>query len=198
LGYLSGVGSSIQTQLNNKQATITSGITTGLTTNYSTNKVVITDGSGKLGTHTCVSGQLAYLQNVTSDIQTQTNKCNFAIPYYAGYIGSTGTVMRNNGYYTFTITKTNAGEYPITFGTALSSNQYTVSLAVRNTAPFWISYHNQTTTGFYYSYVGRSSKFSRYSILLYSNIKLSKKYRFCLFVIIGLSSVLSTTFTILS
>ena len=148
MGYLSGVGSSIQTQLNAKQATLTSGITNGLTTNNSTNKVVITDGSGKLGTHTCVSGQLAYLQNVTSDIQTQIDKCNFAIPYYAGYIGSTGSVIRNNGYYTFTITKTNAGEYPITFVTALSSNEYTVSLAIRNTVLLWIAYNSQTTTGF--------------------------------------------------
>ena len=62
LGYLTDASSNIQAQLNLKQATVTSGITTGLTTNYNINKVVITDATGKLGTHQCLSTQLDYIK----------------------------------------------------------------------------------------------------------------------------------------
>ena len=64
LGYLTDVTSNIQAQLSNKQATRTGGITTGLTATHNINKVVITDASGKLGTHHCLSTQLDYIEHI--------------------------------------------------------------------------------------------------------------------------------------
>ena len=71
LGYLTDVTSNIQAQVNLKQATVTGGITTGLIGNYNINKVVITDASGKLGTHQCSSTQLDSIKRISSDAQTQ-------------------------------------------------------------------------------------------------------------------------------
>jgi len=83
---------------------------------------------------------------VTSSIQTHLDKCATGVPFYAGYIGSTGTVIRDNGFYSFTVSKTLTGVYVIKFGTALPSNQYSVSAVVRNTLPISISYSNQTAS----------------------------------------------------
>ena len=63
LGYLDGVTSNIQTQLNGKQAAIT-GLESGM--------VMICNSSGKIATSSVVStAELGYLDGVTSAIQTQ-------------------------------------------------------------------------------------------------------------------------------
>ena len=73
LGYLDGVSSGIQTQLNAKQATITGAASTGVSGNFSTNRAMITDYSGKMSTSAVTATELGYLDGVTSNIQTQFN-----------------------------------------------------------------------------------------------------------------------------
>lgn len=67
LGYLSGVTSSIQDQLNSKEPAI----------NLTPNKAVIINGSGKLEATAVTSEQIGFLSQVESDIQEQLdNKPN--------------------------------------------------------------------------------------------------------------------------
>jgi hypothetical protein len=61
LGYLSGVTSAIQTQLNGKEPTI----------NLTINRAVISDGSGGLTVSATTATEVGYLSGVTSAIQTQ-------------------------------------------------------------------------------------------------------------------------------
>lgn len=74
LGYLSGTTSSVQTQLNGKQATITGAASTVVSNNLGLNSMVVTNGAGKLSY--VVSPTLTettYLSGVSSNIQTQLN-----------------------------------------------------------------------------------------------------------------------------
>lgn len=73
LGYLSGVTSSIQTQLNGKQATVTGGATSILSSNLTASRALVSDASGKVAVSSVTSTQLGYLSGVTSAIQTQLN-----------------------------------------------------------------------------------------------------------------------------
>jgi len=73
LGYLSGVTSALQAQLNGKQASITGAASSVVSSNLSTNKVAISDGSGKLASSSITTTELGYLGGVTSAIQTQLN-----------------------------------------------------------------------------------------------------------------------------
>ena len=73
LGYLSGVTSAIQTQLNAKQATITGGATSITGSNLTINRALLSDGSGKVGVSAVTATELGYLAGVTSAIQTQIN-----------------------------------------------------------------------------------------------------------------------------
>lgn len=73
LGYVSGVTSAIQTQLNTKQATITGAASTVVTSNLGANIVAVTNGSGKLASSSVTATQLGYLSTTTSDVQTQLN-----------------------------------------------------------------------------------------------------------------------------
>jgi len=71
LGYLDGVTSAIQTQLNAKQATITGAATTIDDTNLTASRALASDGSGKVAVSAVTSTELGYLDGVTSAIQTQ-------------------------------------------------------------------------------------------------------------------------------
>jgi len=73
INYTGGVTSSIQTQLNAKEPTITGAITTVVTANLDPNTVPVSNASGKIGNSTTTTTELSYLNNVTSDIQTQIN-----------------------------------------------------------------------------------------------------------------------------
>ena len=73
IGYLDGVTSAIQTQLNAKQATITGAATTIDTENLTASRALVSDGSGKVGVSAVTSTELGYLDGVTSAIQTQLN-----------------------------------------------------------------------------------------------------------------------------
>lgn len=73
LGYLSGVTSALQAQLNGKQASITGAASSVVSSNLTTNKVIISDGSGKLASSSVTTTELGYLAGVTSALQTQLN-----------------------------------------------------------------------------------------------------------------------------
>lgn len=74
LNFVDGVTSSIQTQLNGKQATITGGASTVTTSNLTASRALISDATGKIAVSATVSDtELGYLDGVTSSIQTQLN-----------------------------------------------------------------------------------------------------------------------------
>jgi hypothetical protein len=73
LGYLSGVSSALQTQLNGKQATITGGASTIVTSNLTVDRALVANGSGKVAVSTVTGTELGYVSGVTSALQTQLN-----------------------------------------------------------------------------------------------------------------------------
>lgn len=79
LGYVSGVTSAIQTQINSKQATITGGASTVVSSNLTANRAVISNGSGKIASSSVTSTELGYLSGVTSAIQTQISGLQTAL-----------------------------------------------------------------------------------------------------------------------
>ena len=70
-GYLDGVTSAIQTQLNAKQATITGGATTIVSSDLTASRAAISNSSGKIAVSTVTDTELGYVSGVTSAIQTQ-------------------------------------------------------------------------------------------------------------------------------
>lgn len=73
LGYVSGVTSAIQTQLNGKEPTITGAATTITSANLTANRAVASDASGKVVVSATTDTELGYVSGVTSAIQTQLN-----------------------------------------------------------------------------------------------------------------------------
>lgn len=71
LGYLDAT-SSIQTQLNAKQASITGAATTIASSDLTASRVLVSDSSGKVAVSSVTSATLAFL-DATSSIQTQLN-----------------------------------------------------------------------------------------------------------------------------
>lgn len=71
LGYVDGVTSAIQTQINAKQATITGAATTITSSNLTASKALISNGSGKVAVSSVTDTELGYVSGVTSAIQTQ-------------------------------------------------------------------------------------------------------------------------------
>lgn len=95
IGYLDGVTSSIQTQINGKQATITGGATTVTSSNLSANRALVSDANGKISVSTITSTILGYLANVTSDIQTQLNNKIKTVEYDFGTLTPNETKSLN-------------------------------------------------------------------------------------------------------
>jgi hypothetical protein len=71
LGYLDGVSSNVQTQINAKQATITGAATTIDTEDLTASRALTSNGSGKVEVSAITSTELGYLDGVSSSIQTQ-------------------------------------------------------------------------------------------------------------------------------
>jgi hypothetical protein len=71
LGYVSGVTSALQTQIDGKQATITGAATSITSSDLTSNKALTSDGSGKVAVSSVTSTELGYLSGTTSAIQTQ-------------------------------------------------------------------------------------------------------------------------------
>ena len=92
LGYLSGATSSIQTQLNGKQATISGGASTITSSNLTASKALVSNASGKVAASSVSSTELGYLSGVTSAIQTQLNGKQDALSVtISASIGTAGT-----------------------------------------------------------------------------------------------------------
>jgi hypothetical protein len=93
LGYVSGVTSALQTQLNGKQATITGGASTIATSNLAANFALISDGAGKVIVSGTTTTEIGYLSGTTSNVQTQlTSKLTATV---AG--AAQGAIIYNNG-----------------------------------------------------------------------------------------------------
>jgi hypothetical protein len=71
LGTLAGVSTGLQSQINGKQGTITGAASSVVTTNLSPNKVLTSDGSGKIVAASTTTSELGFLSGVTSAIQAQ-------------------------------------------------------------------------------------------------------------------------------
>jgi hypothetical protein len=71
LGYLNGVTSAVQTQIDSKQATITGAATTITSSDLTASRALTSNGSGKVAVSTVTSTELGYVSGVTSAIQTQ-------------------------------------------------------------------------------------------------------------------------------
>ena len=71
LGYLDGVTSAVQTQLDAKQSTITGAATTIDTEDLTASRALTSNGSGKVEVSAVTSTELGYLDGVSSAIQTQ-------------------------------------------------------------------------------------------------------------------------------
>jgi hypothetical protein len=96
LGYVSGVTSAIQTQLDAKQATITGSATTIDTESLTASRAVISNSSSKIAVSATTDTELGYLSGVTSAVQTQlgtklTNSNNLSD------VSSTSTARTNLG-----------------------------------------------------------------------------------------------------
>jgi len=81
IGYVNGVTSAIQTQLDAKQATITGGATTIATSNLTVSRALVSDGSGKVAVSAATATEVGYLSGVTSAIQTQITSKQTAIQF---------------------------------------------------------------------------------------------------------------------
>jgi hypothetical protein len=73
LGYLGGVTSDIQTQIDNKQNSITGAASTIISNDLTVDRALLSDGSGKVNVSSVTNTELDYLSGVTSNIQTQLN-----------------------------------------------------------------------------------------------------------------------------
>ena len=71
LGYLDGVTSDIQTQINSKQATITGAASSISSDNLTASRALVSNSSGKVVVSDVTSTELGYLDGVTSAIQNQ-------------------------------------------------------------------------------------------------------------------------------
>ena len=70
-GYLDGVTSAIQTQIDSKQATITGGASTIVSSDLTADRALVSNGSGKVAVSSVTATELGYVSGVTSAIQTQ-------------------------------------------------------------------------------------------------------------------------------
>jgi hypothetical protein len=68
LGYLSGVSSAIQTQIDSKQATITGAASTVVSSNLTASRVVISNVSGKITTTNVTHTEVDYVSGVTGQL----------------------------------------------------------------------------------------------------------------------------------
>jgi len=71
LGYLDGVTSAVQTQIDSKQATITGGASTIASSDLTASRALQSNGSGKVEVSDVTTTELGYLDGVSSAIQTQ-------------------------------------------------------------------------------------------------------------------------------
>lgn len=93
LGYLDGVTSAIQTQIDGKQATITGAATTIDDADLTASRALVSDGSGKVAVSDVTSTELGYLDGVTSAIQTQVDAKTSKLISLNAQTGTTYTLV---------------------------------------------------------------------------------------------------------
>ena len=71
LGFVSGVTSAIQTQINGKQATVTGAASSITTSNLTASRALASDSSGKVAVSSTTASELDFVSGVTSGIQSQ-------------------------------------------------------------------------------------------------------------------------------
>ena len=101
LGYVNGVTSAIQTQLDAKQATITGSATTIDTEDLTASRAVISNGSQKIAVSDTTSTELGYVNGVTSAIQTQLDS-KLSTTGIVRYRLTSDKALSNASRYTFT------------------------------------------------------------------------------------------------
>jgi hypothetical protein len=94
LGYLDGVTSAVQTQIDGKQATITGAASSITSSNLTALRTLYSDASGKVAASSITATELSYLGGVTSAIQTQLNaKAPIASPTFTGTVTIPGVTI---------------------------------------------------------------------------------------------------------
>ena len=136
LGYLDGVSSNVQTQLDSKQATLTGGATTIASSDLTASRALTSNSSGKVEVSAVTSTELGYLDGVTSPVQTQldsklsssgniTTGGNIIIPD-SGTVGSStdndAMTIASNGNVTFSQDLTVSGDITVSSDQRLKSN----------------------------------------------------------------------------
>jgi hypothetical protein len=127
--------SSIQTQLNGKQATISGGASTIASTNLTASRALVSDASGKVAVSAVTAAELAHLDNVTSAIQTQLNgkKPNLAVRGGSVSITPVANTMTSGN---------------VSWGVTMPSTPFVaVSGASSSTALENVSFSSNSTTG---------------------------------------------------
>lgn len=120
LNYVDGVTSSIQTQINSKQATITGAATTVTANDLTVSRAVISNANGKIAVSDITSTELGYLDNVTSNIQTQFNDITDLIPTQA----TTSNKLADKAFVNSSIS-TNTANFIGTFNSVADLEAYT-------------------------------------------------------------------------
>jgi hypothetical protein len=121
LGYLDAT-SSIQTQINSKQATITGAATSITSSNLTASRALTSDASGKVAVSTVTDTELGYVSGVTSAIQTQlNNKQSTSLTNGSILIGNVSNVATANAV-TGDITISNAGVTAIGSGVIVNAD----------------------------------------------------------------------------
>ena len=148
LGYLDGVTSKIQTQLDAKQASITGGASSITSNNLTASRALVSNSSGKVASSSVTSTELGYLDGVTSNVQTQLgNKLSTS----GGTV--TGDIFRKTTNVMIGTTSNNGVTTDVSPGFAVrDSNDYTYARAdgLAQTTGFVASRlmaKNKTTSG---------------------------------------------------
>jgi hypothetical protein len=122
IGYLDGVTSNVQAQINTKQATITGAATTVVSSDLTANVVVVANATGKIATSTVTITELGYLGGATSNVQAQIDtKAPLNAPTFTNLVtvSATGIAFTDG-------TQTKAGVPSITTISA-KTDSYTLS-----------------------------------------------------------------------
>jgi hypothetical protein len=92
IGYVNGVTSAIQDQIDGKQATITGAASSIVSQDLTSNKILISGSVGKVDVSSTDAAQLAYLDGVTSAIQDQLDdKAPIDAPTFTGAVTVSGS-----------------------------------------------------------------------------------------------------------
>ena len=106
LGYLDGVTSAVQTQIDGKQATITGAASSITSSNLTALRSLYSDASGKVAASSITATELSYLGGVTSAIQTQLDG---KLSTGGGTLTGSLNVGSGNQLFTNTVTEVSSG-----------------------------------------------------------------------------------------